>query len=173
MGKIGGGFGNYFSDDRTIKMDTKVLKIALGLTALYYAVLRGANAVLAGIKGYDLVGVSVADKTIKIRLNFWIKNPLFVGLRLKGVYGKVFIQGVECGEVNSTYNYYIAGRQAYNVPVTVSLSMSGLAEATIRNIETGNINTLTISFDGSVGVGSDHVVSIPVQKTVTYNELVS
>lgn len=149
----------------------KTVGIIAGLGLLYYTVLRGASALTIGIRGYQLSGVDLVNKTVQVRLNFYIKNPLFVGIKLRGIVGDVYMQGMKVGSINSSYDYFLSGGgKVHSVPVTVTCSMASLGEAMIANIQSGNVQTLTVAFDGSIRIGKNGV-AIPIQKTLDWREI--
>lgn len=140
------------------------------IAALYYAVLRGANALIVAVRGYRFQSIDTTNGTISFYLYFVINNPLLVGLTLKGLSGDIYVQGVKCGVVNMKYDYFISGRHSHSVPVLVTVDASKLTEAAILNIQSGNVKTLTIAFDGGLNIGSEQVY-IPVQKTLDWEDL--
>ena len=138
---------------------------------LYFGVLRGASALYLGIKDYYFQSISLTQNSARFIVTFLINNPLFVGLTLKSISGDVYIQGNKCGTVNVDYDKYLAGRQAWSVAVPVDIDLSQLTASIIDNINTGNINTLTIAFDGGIIIGGTGLVRIPFAKTVTWNDI--
>lgn len=149
----------------------KVIRLAAAGAVLWYGLLRGVNALVMGVRGFRFSGISLTNRTATFVLDFQIHNPLFVGVTLNSVLGDVYIQGVKCGAVQNIYNYYLSGGKTHNIPVSVTIDLSGLASAVVANIESGNVQTLTIDFDGAVVVGSSGLVRLPIQKTITYNDL--
>lgn len=143
--------------------------MAAGL--LYYGVLRGANALMVGVRSYGLKSVDVADGTITLQVNFVIKNPLWVGIRLRSIDGDVFIQGVKCGVVDMHYDYYMSGNRTHTIPVLVTVDTSNLGQAVLANISTGNIRALTVDFDGGVTVGKSDLLRLPIKKTLTWEDI--
>ena len=153
-------------------MDTrKIVKIGLGLGLLWFAVLRGAKGLVVRVSSYSFRSVSLVNNTVSLNLNLLIKNPLLVGLTIKGVVGDVFVQGLKVGSVNTTYDYYIAGGRTHILPVIVDLDMSSVGEAAMLNIQSGDVHTLTIAFNGKLMVG-EYGVSVPLQLELDYNDLV-
>ena len=148
----------------------RTVKILAGCGLLYYAVLRGVNALTVGVRGCQLAGLDLVSNTVQIRLFFYIKNPLFVGIKLRGIVGDVYMHGMKVGYVNSSYDYYLSGRKTHIIPVTVSCDIASLGEAVITNIQTGNIQTLTVAFDGTIAVGNNGV-KLPLQKTIDWNDI--
>lgn len=149
----------------------KLLKIGLGLGLIWYGVLRGAKGLVLKVDSYSFRNIDLTNNTVSLNLNLLIKNPLLVGLTIKGVVGNVYVQGVQVGNVNTTYNYYISGAATHILPVIVNLHIGSVGEAAMRNIASGDIRSLTIDFDGKVYVGSWNV-AIPLQFELNYNDLV-
>lgn len=152
-------------------MDNAAIKIGLAAGLLYYTVLRGASALMVGIRSYGLKGVDVAAGTITLQVNFVIKNPLFVGIRLRSIDGEIFIQGVKCGVVDMRYDYYVSGRHTHTIPVLITVDTRNLGQAIINNIATGDIRTLVVDFDGGVTVGKSDLLRIPIKKTLNWEDI--
>lgn len=153
-------------------MSNTWLKIGIGAALLWYGVLRGAKGLVIKVRDYSFRSISLTDMTVSLNLNFLIKNPLLVGLTLKGITGDVYAQGQKVGEVNTTLDYYISGMHTHIVPVVVDLDMKSCGQAALLNIQSGNIRTLTIAFDGKLYVGS-WSVAVPIQIELDYNDLVA
>ena len=145
-------------------------KIIIGLGLLYYGVLRGAKSLIIKVKSYSFAGIDVASGTVSLYLNLLIKNPLVVGVQIKGAIGDVYVQGHKVGYVNMSYDYYLAGGHTHILPVVVNLNMGDVAQGALMNIQSGDIRNLTISFDGKVYAGK-YSVGIPVQFDLDYNDL--
>ncbi len=152
-------------------MGTRLLKIVTGAALLYYAILRGARGLVVGVKSYSFRGIDLNNGTVSFFLNILVKNPLVVGLTLKGVKGNVYIQGQNVGQVNTRYDYYLSGGHTHIIPVIVNLQLAGLGQAAILNIQSGDVRTLTIGFDGKLFIG-DYNIGVPLQLTLDYNDLV-
>ena len=146
------------------------IKIGLGVGLLWYGVLRGAKGLVVRLKSYSFRSVNLNDSTVSLNLNLLIKNPLLVGLTIKGVLGDVFVQGHKVGTVNTAYDYYLAGGKTHILPVVVNLNMASVGQAALLNIQSGDIRTLTIAFNGKIFVGS-YSVGIPLQFELDYNDL--
>lgn len=107
---------------------------------------------------------------MQVKLFFYIKNPLLIGVKLRAIVGDVYMQGMKVGYVNSSYDYFLSGCKTHVIPVTVTCGIAQLGEAMIANIQSGNIQTLTVSFDGYITAGKNGV-TIPVQKTLNWKEI--
>ena len=145
-------------------------KIAIGFGFLYYGVLRGAKSLIVKVKNYSFAGIDLTSGTVQLYLNLLIKNPLVVGVAIKGCTGDVYVQGHKVGYVNMSYDYFLAGGHTHVLPVVVNLMMGDVAQGALLNIQTGDIRNLTISFDGKVYAGK-YSVGIPVQFDLYYNDL--
>ena len=146
-------------------------KIGFGLALLYYGVLRGAKSLIIKVKSYSFAGVDITSGTVAFYLNLLIKNPLVVGVKIKGVTGDVYVQGHKVGYVNMAYDYYLSGGHTHVLPVVVNLQMAEVAQGALLNIQSGDIRNLTIAFDGKVYAGK-YSVAIPVQFELDYNDFV-
>lgn len=151
-------------------MVDKLVKYGLGFGLLYYGVLRGAKGLVVKVQSYAFRSLSVADGTVSLTLNLLIKNPLLVGLTIKGIQGDVYAQTNKVGSINMAYDYYLAGGKTHILPVVVNLSMGDVATAAAWNVQSGDIQTLTVAFDGKVLIGK-YGIPVPVQIEMDYNEL--
>lgn len=149
------------------------LKIGLGAVMLYYAVLRGAKGLVVRVNSYSFRSIDLVNSTVSLNLNISIKNPLLVGLTIKGIEGDVYAQGHKVGNVDTRYDYYIAGGRTHILPVVVNLNMSDVGTAAMLNIQSGDVRTLTIAFNGKLNVGSKYEVSVPLQLDLDYNDLIA
>ena len=145
----------------------KWVKIGIGAALLWYGVLRGAKGLIVKVRDYSFKSVDVATGTVSLSLNFLVKNPLFVGLTLKGIAGDVYAQGQKVGTVNTTLEYYLSGRHTHIIPVVVNLSMAQLGQSALLGMQNGDIRNLTVAFDGKLYVGS-WSVAIPIQVDLDY-----
>ena len=142
----------------------------MGAGLLWFGILRGARGLVVRIKSYSFHSIDLPNNTVSLNLNLLIKNPLLVGLTIKGVLGDVFVQGYKVGTVNTAYDYYLAGGHTHVLPVVVNLNMSQVGQAALLNIQSGDIRTLTIAFNGKLFVGS-RTIGIPLQFELDYNDL--
>lgn len=148
----------------------KALKIIGGISLIWFGVLRGASAMVVGIRSWVLNRISTVDGEMNITLNFIIKNPLFVGLTLRGIKGDVYIQGISVGSIDHAMNYYLSGGHTHVIPVGVDLDLRDLGQAAILNIQSGDVKTLTVAFAGKLFVGA-HNVGVPVEVTLDWDDL--
>ncbi len=148
----------------------KVGKIGLGLSLLWLGVLRGAKGLVVRISNYTFRSIDLTNNTVSLNLNLSIKNPLLVGLTIKGIDGEVYAQGHKVGGVNMAYDYYLAGGHTHVLPVIVNLDMSDIGTAALLNMQSGDVRTLTIAFNGKLMVGK-WGVGVPLQLELDYNDL--
>lgn len=150
-------------------MIERIAKIGLGIGLLWLGVLRGAKGLVVRMKSYQFAGLN-EDGTVRLILNLLVKNPLLVGLTIKGVKGDVYAQGYQVGIVDTVYDYYLAGGKTHVLPVYVDLNITEAWSALLANINSGDVRTLTIAFNGKIYVGSWNV-GIPLQFEMDYNGL--
>ena len=148
----------------------RLLKIGLGLGLLWYGILRGAKGLVVRIGSYGFRSINIDDLSVNLNLNLIVKNPLVVGLTIKGVLGDVYVQGQKVGTVNTAYDYYLAGGHTHMLPVVVNLQLASVGQAALLNIQSGDIRSLTIAFNGKLFVGS-RTIGIPLQFELDYNDL--
>ena len=142
----------------------------MGAGLLWFGILRGAKGLVVRIKSYSFRSIDLTNNTVSLNLNLLIKNPLLVGLTIRGVMGDVFVQGYKVGTINTAYDYYLAGGHTHVLPVVVNLQMASVGQAALLNIQSGDIRTLTIAFNGKLFVGS-RTIGIPLQFELDYNDL--
>ena len=152
-------------------MNRNWLVLVIGGALLWYGIRRGTKNLITKVYSYSFRSINITDLTVSLNLNILVKNPLMVGVTLKGVTGDVYMQGHKVGVVNTTYDYYLAGGKTHIVPVIVTLQMAEIGEAALLNIQSGNIQNLNISFDGKL-YASNYNLPIPVQFDLKYNDLV-
>lgn len=152
---------------------TNLQKIGLfvGASALWYYVLRGWRALSIRLVGLGFDGLDIQGRSFVLRPIFRIVNPLFVSVFVRNVVGKLYIMDVEVADVNTVVNRPIADNTVTDIPVQVYADMEGLAASVVENIKTGDIRTLMVHFRGTVGVGKDHVVNIPLSIGLTWEQL--
>ena len=149
---------------------SQIIKFSAGAALLWYGVLRGAKGLIVKVQQYSFRSVNVASGTVGLNLQIYIKNPLFVGLTLKGISGDIYAQGVKVGYVNTTMDYYLSGGHTHIIPIVANLTFAGAAQAALANIQSGNVKTLTVDFDGKLHVGK-YGVGVPLQFKLDYNDL--
>ena len=146
-------------------------KIGIGAGLIYLALLKISRSLVVGVRSFQFKSVDLTNKTVSLAINMEIKNPLIFGITITGIQGDVYMQGMKVGYVNTSYNYYLAGGHTHVLPVIVNLSIGALGDAVIQNIQTGDIRTLTIAFNGRVLAGKLKL-TMPVQVELDYKDLV-
>lgn len=150
-------------------MNSKQAWYIFGAGVVYYYFLRGARALRFGIKNFGLV--SFTDSTATFEIRFFVYNPLLVDFFCRNVEGEIRLMGVKIGEIDYPINQTLKSRSLNFVPVQFTVSIADLTDGLWKYIQTGNVSTLIVEFDGSVTVGRDHTVEVPVRKTVTWGDL--
>lgn len=148
----------------------KTVKILFAGAFLWWGFFRAANSLIVGIKSWSFRALDLTTGTVDITLNFLIKNPLFFGITLKAIYGDVYVQGQKVGEISTTYNYYLSGGHTHQIPVIVRLNLAGLGQAALMNIQSGDVRTLTLAFDGRLVAGSAGV-AVPINIAYNWEDL--
>ena len=153
-------------------MINKIVKIGIGLGLLWYGVLRGAKGLIVRVQNYSFRSIDITNGTVSLNLNLLIKNPLLIGMTIKGITGDVYAQGNKVGYVNMSYDYYLAGGHTHVIPVVVNLVMGDVAQAALLNIQSGDVRTLTVAFNGKIYVAK-YSVPVPFQFELDYNDLLA
>ena len=143
-------------------MISRLAKIGLGIGLLWLGVMRGAKGLVVRMKDYSFAGFN-EDGTVRLILNILIKNPLLVGVKIKGIKGDVFAQGYNVGTIDTTYDYFLAGGKTHVLPIYVNIDLTE-AWAAVWN---GGLSVLTVGFDGKVYVGNWNT-GVPLQFEMEY-----
>ena len=147
------------------------IKFGMIAAVAWYGILRGANGLMIAIKDYTLNYINLSEGTVGLSVQFVIKNPLLIGLTLSRIEGQVFAQGQQVGTIDEELNYYIAGGRTHILPVNVELLLSSVQRAAMANIESGDIHTFTVDFDGKLYV-SNYNIPVPIQFSFNYGDLI-
>lgn len=142
-----------------------------GLTAIWYYVLRGARALSIKMVTLGFSGVDILAETISLRPVFRIANPLWVSVFVQKITGDLYIMDAKVAEINASINRPIAANAVTQISVPVEATMSGLSEAVVQNIRTGDVRTLLITFDGTVSIGKNNPVTLPVRIGLSWEDL--
>lgn len=146
------------------------LQIAIGAGLLYYGVLRGVKGLKVGCQSFEFKNISLADGTADVQLNILIKNPLIVGVKIKGIEGDVYVQDQKVGVVDMQYDYNLSGGKTHIIPVVVHLTFNETMQAALSLIQSGKIQNLTAAFDGKVKAGN-HAIAIPLRFTLDWEDM--
>lgn len=146
------------------------LQIAMGVGLLWYGVVRGAKGLKIGCQSFAFRNINLSEGTADVQLNISIKNPLVVGVKIKGIAGDVYVQDQQVGVVDMQYDYNISGGKTHIIPVVVKLTFNGAAQAALSLIQSGQIQNLTAAFDGKVMAG-EHAVAIPLRFTLNWEDM--
>lgn len=147
--------------------------ILLGSAALYWWVLRGVNALVFRFVQLRMTGIDIAADTIQLRATFLFRNPLLISIYLKYIQGEIYIMNQLAAQIDSNILRTLPSRNFAYVDVPISVSISGLGAGVYENIRSGNIRTLLVDFSGKIGVGKDKTAGIPVQVTLTWDDIVN
>ena len=148
----------------------KIARIGLGIGLLWYGILRGAKSLVVRVSSWAFREIDFANNTISLYLNLAIKNPLLIGVTVKGIQGDVYIQGIKAGYINMSYDYFLGGGKTHVLPVIVNLDISGVSDAVVANIRTGDFKNITAAFDGKVIAGK-YEIAIPLQFELDYKTM--
>lgn len=146
-----------------------------GLAVLWYTVLRGVQALRIGLSSYALKAFDLINHTVTLSLDFTIKNPLLIGVTLKGIQGTITGTSLnkteEIGKIDNVYDYYIGGLKTHIVRANVVVSTEGVLSALSNNINSGSIDNLVIQFDGYLIFGDIKQIKLPIKKTINISSL--
>ena len=148
----------------------KWAKLLAGGAFLWYAILRGIRGISVGLYSWKIGAIDLVDRTARVDLQLEIKNPLIVGVRIKGIKGDVYVQDVLTGVIDMVYDYNISGAHSHVLPISVNLDLSSVSAAAMANIESGNVENLTIRFDGEIAI-SRYDVGVPVDITLNWEDM--
>ena len=142
----------------------------MGAGLLWYGVLRGAKGLKIGCQSFAFKNISLANGTADVQLNIYIKNPLLVGVKIKGIQGDVYVQDQKVGKVDMQYDYNLSGGKTHIIPVVVNLTFNETLQAALVLIQSGSIENLTAAFDGKVMAGN-HAIGIPLRFTLNWEDM--
>lgn len=140
--------------------------LLLAGAALWYLILRGVNAVKVTFDSVS-IGTPSADG-INMSLSVLIHNPLLVSLTIQNITGDVYVQDILAAKVDTPVNQRLSAMETNRVYANFALDTVSLGKALGRNIQTGDINSLTLYFDGYVTVNG---IDIPVSRTFLLGDL--
>lgn len=147
--------------------------ILLGGAALYWWVFRGVNALVFKFVQLRMTGIDIAADTIQLRATFLFRNPLLISIYIKYLQGEIYIMNQLAAQIDSYILRNLPSRAYTYVDIPISVSISGLSAAAYENIKSGNIRNLLIDFTGKIGIGKDKTVGVPVQVTLTWDDIVN
>lgn len=150
------------------KSNSKAITIIAGIALLFFGVLRGATALSVSLYQWGVKNVNIADMTADLVFKMLIKNPLLVGVRLKGIQGDVYINGKQSGAVNNVYDYQLSGMKSHVIPITVEIFGTELISVIANNLQQSLDKDINVRFNGKIMVGN---ISIPVDITRNLKEL--
>lgn len=133
--------------------------ILMGLRLL--AKVRSVGSYRVKVVGLPQLSVSGSVLTIVLRIE--IDNPTAEGLRVQGIAGKFFLEGVEVGSFESSLNIEIAPRRVSVVPVTITMPLTTSLLNLVGVALTG-LKGKRLQISAAVVV---HGVSVPIDLTFT------
>lgn len=136
---------------------------------VYYYFLRGVRSLKFGIDRFHLV--SFNDKMAEFEVVFFAYNPLLVSLFLRNVNGTIRLMGREIGSVDYPVNQNVLARSYTLIPVRFTVEYAKLGDGLVSYLRTGNVSTLLIEFDGTISMGQDRIVSVPIKKQITWGDI--
>lgn len=142
--------------------------ILVGGAALWWGVLRGIDAIKIKFEKIRLVGITSTSMTMN--LSVLVKNPLFVDVLVNDIVGDVYLMGEKCAVVNYPINQRLRGGKTSRLQVYIEVLGQQVGQALWANIQTGNINTLLMRFDGYVTVRG---MRIPIDRQFTLGEILA
>ena len=148
---------------------TTVQKIGwglLGIAALWYGVLRGVDAVKVTFERLRVLSVNVGS--ITFNLSVLVHNPLLIDVLVNDIVGEVSLMNIPCAMVNYPVNQRLHAGKTSRLQVNFDVFSKELGEALFANIQTGNINTLLMRFDGYITVKG---IQIPINREFTFNDI--
>ena len=142
-----------------------------GLAAIWYGAVNAWRSLIVGVYNYTFRSFDLSNGTVQLYLNIMVKNPLLFGVTVRNVQGDVYIQGQRVGFVNTDLDYYVTGGgKTHILPVIVNLYIRSLGSAFLSNIQSGDIRTLQVAFDGKIYVTNKNI-PIPCQKELTWADI--
>ena len=145
----------------------KVLGILLlGISGLVYYTRRTVNAIKVTFESLKVQEVRIDNVVFQVSVLF--NNPLFVDVTLDTFYGEIYMMGKHIAHVESPLEQVLVKHTSSSLAFYFKATIEQLGEALFDNIQTGDVKTLTIQFDGNLQVNG---VLVPVKKTFTYDDL--
>lgn len=140
-----------------------------GAGVVYYYFLRGVRSLQFGIDRFHLV--SFNDKMAEFEVVFFAYNPLLISLFLRNVSGTIRLMGKEIGSVDYPVNQNVLARSYTLIPVRFTVDYAKLGDGLVSYLKTGNVSTLLIEFDGTISLGQDRIVNVPIKKQITWGDI--
>lgn len=141
--------------------------ILLGGAALYYWVLRGIRGISVAFNGLRVL--SIVDDEVRFSVQLSIRNPLIVSVLVNDIVGTVYLMDIPVAEVSFPLNQRIYARSVSPVTINFNVSKEKLGEALYANIQTGDVRTLLVRFDGYLKAAK---MQLHIDKQFTFEDLV-
>ena len=133
---------------------------------LWYGFLRGVRAVKVYFD--KLRVVSIAADGIIYRISLAIHNPLLIDVVINDIQGKVYIMDTHVATIDYPVNQRIRSFGTSVFDIQFEAYSDKIGAALWQNIQTGDVHTLLVTFDGYVTVKG---VNIHVKKQFTYDDI--
>lgn len=144
-------------------MKAKKVLIASSLAiVLYMIAVRGIRNVDVAVKSVVFRSMDFLASLVYLTVNLAVKNPLSIGVTVRGITGDLYINGQLAGKVNQNMNTYLTGGSESILPVDATISVNNVTQIVLDAITVRDFSSVVIAFNGSVLVG-DLNIAIPVQ----------
>lgn len=149
----------------------KSTKIALVVyTAVWLLVNKVRNVVRGlAIKYTGILFLSGDGDNSRVQLSLLLRNSLPFSVTINRIDGILYLQGSAAASINQELNLRIEGTSVTPVNLLVDIDWGGVSQGVYNNIMTGNIETLSLQFVGSVTAEGK---TFNVTKTIGYYDLV-
>ena len=133
---------------------------------LWFGFLRGVKAAKVTFDRLRIIGVGVSSILLQIAVK--VSNPTLLDLVVQNIRGDVYIQGIPVAVVNYPVNQRIRPFASSVFRIQIEAFSDKIGEAVWANIQTGDIKSLNVKFDGFVTIKD---IDIPISRTFTYEEI--
>ena len=110
----------------------------------------------------------VRTDAVLFQLNLLFYNPLFKDVKIDSLSGEIYMMGRYIAHMESELNQLLYAKTQSSLAFYFKATPEQLGQALWDNIQTGDVRTLTIKFDGTMYLAG---VPVPVKKTFTYDQL--
>lgn len=140
--------------------------ILLSASALWWFVLRGILALKYRFADWRIQTLTTED--IAINLTFQVKNTLLISIPIDKIEGDIYSQDVLLGYVDMPISVNLRSGEIAEFPLILNINYRKVGEAIWRNIQSGDIKTLKLRFQGRVYSG---LRSVAINKTLYFNDI--
>ena len=132
---------------------------------LWYGVLRGVKAVRVAFDNLRLI--SARGNIMLYQISLLVHNPLLVAVTIDDVQGTIYLMNTHVATINYPVHQKIRAFASSVFNIQFEAYSDKIGEAITSSMLTGDVNTLTLRFEGYVDVKG---VKIPITKEWTYEE---